>query len=254
MSMPAPPPDTRAAGQSGHIADHNLIADALAALDSDVGALLLSQANPPLVPTVVKTAAYTSSAYDFVPCDTSGGGFTVKLPQAPADKVQVGVKVVNVSGTPATVTVQAQGSDVFNRTGGPATAALTALGRAATYQYSAALQIWYTISDDMPEGAVAPTVAAAQPLSNGSTITAPYALDTALCPVTETASVTGIILAVPVLGNAQKVLIVNRSNFTVTFAASGTSHVADGVSDVIPALASRLFIYDAGSGLWYRSA
>ena len=39
MTMPAPPPDTRAAGQSGHIADHNTIADALTALDNAVGAL-----------------------------------------------------------------------------------------------------------------------------------------------------------------------------------------------------------------------
>lgn len=39
MTMPAPPPDTRAPGQSGHIADHNTISDALTALEAAVLAL-----------------------------------------------------------------------------------------------------------------------------------------------------------------------------------------------------------------------
>lgn len=46
MTMPAPPPDTRAAGQSGHIADHNTISDALTALEAAVGTLQSSQASP----------------------------------------------------------------------------------------------------------------------------------------------------------------------------------------------------------------
>ena len=39
MSMPMPPPDTRAPGQTGHIADHNTISDSLAALENAVGTL-----------------------------------------------------------------------------------------------------------------------------------------------------------------------------------------------------------------------
>jgi hypothetical protein len=39
MTMPAPPPDTRAPGQTGHIADHNAISDAVAALESAVTTL-----------------------------------------------------------------------------------------------------------------------------------------------------------------------------------------------------------------------
>jgi hypothetical protein len=39
MSMPLPPPDTRAPGQTGHIADHNTISDALAALETAVQGL-----------------------------------------------------------------------------------------------------------------------------------------------------------------------------------------------------------------------
>lgn len=39
MSMPAPPPDTRAPGQTGHIADHNTMSDAIASLETAVQTL-----------------------------------------------------------------------------------------------------------------------------------------------------------------------------------------------------------------------
>jgi hypothetical protein len=48
MSMPVPPPDTRAPGQTGHIADHNTISDALTALDGAVGELQETVANTTL--------------------------------------------------------------------------------------------------------------------------------------------------------------------------------------------------------------
>lgn len=249
MTMPSPPPDTRAPGQSGHIADHNTISDALTALENSVGTLLLSQANPPLVPTPVKTAAYTASAYDFVPCDVSTGGFTVKLPQAPPDKTQVGVKVVTAGASQATLTVQTQGSDVFNRAGGPTAATLTVLGRAATYQYSAALLVWYTVSDDMPESAVMPVAAASQALSSGSTISPPYALTTGVQPLTTSGAVTGVIMAAGSY-TGQRVTLLNNSGNSVTFAASGTSRVADGASDVIAANTAATYTW-SGS-LWFR--
>lgn len=39
---------------------------------------------------------------------------------------------------------------------------------------------------------------------------------------------------------------------TLTFAASGTSNVADGVSDVITGPSARLFVWDATTALWYK--
>lgn len=38
---------------------------------------------------------------------------------------------------------------------------------------------------------------------------------------------------------------------TITFAAAGTSNVADGVSDVITGPSARLYIWDATTALWY---
>jgi hypothetical protein len=37
-------------------------------------------------------------------------------------------------------------------------------------------------------------------------------------------------------------------------AASVTSNVADGVSDVIATLTGRLFIWNSSTNLWYRAA
>jgi hypothetical protein len=81
-------------------------------------------------------------------------------------------------------------------------------------------------------------------------------------PVNPTANITGVILEKPsavnqpgpASGMGYQVTVVNRSAFTITFAAAGTSFVADGASAAIPALTARTFTYDTGSSLWYRSA
>ena len=46
----------------------------------------------------------------------------------------------------------------------------------------------------------------------------------------------------------------NESSYTVTFAAAGTSHVADGATSPIPANCARYFSWAAATSLWYRSA
>lgn len=48
MTMPVPPPDTRAPGQTGHIADHNTISDALTSLEGAVATLEGTVANSSL--------------------------------------------------------------------------------------------------------------------------------------------------------------------------------------------------------------
>lgn len=72
-------------------------------------------------------------------------------------------------------------------------------------------------------------------------------------PVTTAAAVTGVILEPPSNTWAQ-VTVINESANSITFAVSGTSHVADGVSNVIPALTARTFTYDGNTNLWYRTA
>jgi hypothetical protein len=71
--------------------------------------------------------------------------------------------------------------------------------------------------------------------------------------VAPAAAITGVILQAGTI-SGQQVVVINESvaASTITFAASGTSHVADGVSDVIAGLTARTFVYDTGTSLWYR--
>lgn len=101
-----------------------------------------------LTPTAVKTGAYTASAGDYVPCDTTGGSFTVTLPNAPADLSVAGVKHV-IQGSTNTVTVACAGSDVFNKTGGATSATLPLLAQGLLLQYKASSGIWYVLADDL---------------------------------------------------------------------------------------------------------
>lgn len=102
------------------------------------------------IPTGVKTANYSASIWDFVPCDVvTVGSFTVTLPTAPIDGAEIGAKIVSTSGTNIIV-VKCGGSDVFNRTGGAAQGTITLPGQAMNFQYKASTGIWYVVSGDIP--------------------------------------------------------------------------------------------------------
>lgn len=116
-----------------------------ALIPSDIGA------SPALVPTAVKTANYSAAAGDLVPVDTTSGAVTVTLPSAPADKTRIAVKLVIQGGTNA-VTIARGGSDVFNKTGGSTSLALSLLFQAVSLQYKASGGIWYVVGDDLPLG------------------------------------------------------------------------------------------------------
>jgi hypothetical protein len=107
-----------------------------------------SSTSSTLTPTAVKTSNYTAVAGDFVPVDTTSGSVTVTLPNTPADKSQVEVKMIIQGGT-NTVTVNCAGSDTFNRTGGATSATLSLLAQAMWMQYNATLGVWYIIADDL---------------------------------------------------------------------------------------------------------
>lgn len=106
-----------------------------------------------LNPTSVKTTAYTASAGDFVPVDTTSGSVTITLPAAPANLSTIAVKQVvqgYTANVPNTVTVARGGSDVFNRAGGATSLTLSLLNQAVFLQYKASSAIWYVVSDDLP--------------------------------------------------------------------------------------------------------
>jgi hypothetical protein len=91
--------------------------------------------------------------------------------------------------------------------------------------------------------------------SNGAVTTGSTINTAGFCTVRVTAAgaVTGVILQSGTV-DGQKVSIVHESVAanTITMAAAGTSHVADGVGTVIAGLTAQSFIWNANTSLWYH--
>ena len=101
-----------------------------------------------LVPTAVKTTNYNAAVADLVPCNSSGGAFTVTLPTAPSDESLIAVKIVVAPGG-HNVTIAAGGSDVFNVAAGATSLTLSLLFQGVVLQYKATGAIWYVLTDDL---------------------------------------------------------------------------------------------------------
>lgn len=67
-------------------------------------------------------------------------------------------------------------------------------------------------------------------------------------------AVTGLIMQAGFY-HGQTIIVVNTSAAadTMTFAAAGTSNVADGTSAVITGPAQKMFVWDSVSSLWYHN-
>lgn len=87
----------------------------------------------------------------------------------------------------------------------------------------------------------------AQTLTNGATI---IVASLRTVRVTEAGNVTGILMPVG-YAPGLTVTLVNEANFTITFAASGTSRVAAGVSVVVAGLTKMILVWDSATNLWY---
>ena len=99
--------------------------------------------------TSVKTSNYSANANEFIPCDISGGSFTVTLPNAPADGTRVVAKVIT-PGTNMVLTFSTSGADVFTKVGGNTSLYMTLSGETNQVQYDASTKIWYIISTAAP--------------------------------------------------------------------------------------------------------
>lgn len=91
--------------------------------------------------------------------------------------------------------------------------------------------------------------ASAPAIATNGTVTTAGVAEARLAPA---GAVTGIILQAGTTAG-QMCMVVNQSAAanTVTFAASGTSNVADGTGSVIAGLTARLFIWNSATSLWY---
>lgn len=98
---------------------------------------------------------------------------------------------------------------------------------------------------------VGQSASAAATASNGTITTA----NVGVARVAPTSAVTGVILAIGTQGG-QEVWVVNESSTianSVTFASSGTSHVAGGVNDILYGLQARKYVWDSSTSLWYAA-
>jgi hypothetical protein len=136
-----------------------------------------SSLHPQLLPSAVKSLYSPAAAADLVPVDLASQSVTVTLPTAPADKTQVGVKVVT-TGTSHNLTVATSGSDVFHKTAGPTSLTYSLINQGAVFQYKASGAIWYALSDhtplpDLDARFVASVTNADSTITLGGTTTAP---------------------------------------------------------------------------------
>jgi hypothetical protein len=93
-----------------------------------------------LIPTALKTSAYTAVANDFVTTDASSSNVPITLTTAPANGTLIWIKMVNTAST-NTTSVTAGGSDVFNSGGGVTSITLTGQNTSVQLQYNSG--IWY---------------------------------------------------------------------------------------------------------------
>jgi len=91
--------------------------------------------------------------------------------------------------------------------------------------------------------------ATAPNLGTGGTITT---ANVGVARVAPSLAATGVILQAGTVAG-QQVIVVNEAAVAVTFAASGTSNVANGVADSIAATTAGIFVWDSITALWYRA-
>ena len=105
-SSPPIPPDTRAAGQSDHIVDHNQISDALSWLVTETG-LLGAQANGALILPDLQPGSYLLSASDLGMAVeiSSAGPSVVTVPPSSQVSFPLGAVVWIVQAGTGSVTV-----------------------------------------------------------------------------------------------------------------------------------------------------
>jgi len=107
-----------------------------------------------------------------------------------------------------------------------------------------------TLTAQIVGGGVAPAQSAtAVAIANAGTIAT---ANIGVSRVSPTGAVTGVILAAGTIPG-QLCFVVNEAAQAnpVTFAASGTSNVSDGVNDMLYGGQARLYVWDSGTSLWY---
>jgi hypothetical protein len=162
------------------------------------------------------------------PCDTTSAGFTVTLPDNPANGTLVAVKLVKQGGTNAVTIARGGVTDVFNIAGGVTSFPVSLLMQGAVLQYLKTPHIWYVTGDDLPLSALQTT---AMTLSNKT-------LTGALETVSTNATATGSLTLSVATANIYNLTL--TGNVTLTLGLSGSG---SGVSESLA-----VYLTQDGSG------
>src|SRR4051794_25337732 len=107
-----------------------------------------------------------------------------------------------------------------------------------------------TLTGQIVNGNYSPPVSSTSPaLATSGTITT---ANVGVARINPGSAVTAVVLGSGTI-SGQQITVVNEAvaNFTVQFAASASSFVADGINDIIPGLQMRTFVWDSPTSLWY---
>lgn len=139
------------------------------------GITALNAKQTTLTPVALQTSNYSANANETIPCDISGGSFTVTLPSAPADGTRIQIEVVNlgtgVIPTPGVyLAVSTSGIDHFQIAAGPTTVYMSLVGENIIAQYIASTKVWlFTTSAASSNFATNfPGIDAATPITNAN--------------------------------------------------------------------------------------
>lgn len=94
-------------------------------------------------------------------------------------------------------------------------------------------------------------VTGVQSIADNGTIALPTTGTNALVATSSAANKTGVILTAGI-ADGQVITLINNSANSLTFAAAGTSNVADGTSAHLAALTAMRLTWDSTSSRWYR--
>jgi hypothetical protein len=124
--------------------------------------------------------------------------------------------------------------------------------RGTNYAHGDFLKIWGTeeVIDLYVNGTIRYGQSAATPdIADGGTVSSSGVTVSRYTPA---ASRTGLILAAGAQSGQMVTVINNSAANTMTFAAAGTSNVADGTGMVIAALKAAQFIWDSVAARWFH--
>ena len=119
----------------------------------------------------------------------------------------------------------------------------TTISGEGALNFTAKAGVGFSHTISLGQSASAPSVA-----SSGTITTA----NTGVSRVTTAGAVTAVVLQAGTVAG-QVCIVVNESGNSITFAAAGTSNVADGVSAVIAANRAMWFVWDSGTSRWYHA-